>query len=101
MPADQAFLDRVHRIECGRTWAPEGVVHGGRRKRPTGMFQARQRLVSLLLFLTISFGFLWAFSKVQPELYGEFIAGDFSAVTGVLDRIPVEDLPLPEKATDA
>ncbi|RYH10521.1 hypothetical protein [Tropicimonas sp. IMCC6043] len=101
MPADQAFMDRVHRIECGRTWAPEGVIHGGRRHRPSGMFRARQRTVSLVLFLTISLGVLLAFSKVQPELYSEFMAGDFSAVTGVLEKLPVEDLPLPESVTDA
>ncbi len=96
MPADQAFQERLQRIESGRTWVPDGVIVEERRKRRHVSVNARQNRVSIALSLVLGLGMVWVFSQVQPELYGQLTVGDFSAVTGML-----ESLPLPGSITDA
>lgn len=36
MPADKAFYERIARIESGRQWAPDGVIHTPRAGRNRG-----------------------------------------------------------------
>ena len=91
MAADQAFMDRLHRIETGRTWIPDGVLveeRGDRRKRKS--INAGQKRVSFVLSLGLIWGLVWVFSQVQPELYAQMVAGDLSAVTGLLQSEPAE-----------
>ncbi|MDV7144987.1 hypothetical protein R3X27_20085 [Tropicimonas sp. TH_r6] len=101
MPADQAFMDRLHRIEAGKAWVPEGVIVDRGKKRKRVDINAGQKRVTLLLSIGLIWGLVWVFAQAQPELYGQFIAGDFSAVTGVIESIPLDRLPLPESVTDA
>ncbi len=102
MPADQAFMDRLHRIEAGKTWVPEGVlVNTRKKKRKHVNINAGQKRVTLLMSLGLIWALVWVFAQAQPELYGQFMAGDFSAVTGVIESIPLDRLPLSESVTDA
>ena len=98
MQADQAFMDRIHRIESGRQWAPDGVIMPDREamKRRRKPVNAGQKRVSFVLSLVLASGLAWVLVQNQPELVGQIMTGDFSSVTAVL-----EDLPLPKELPGA
>ena len=73
MPADQAFMDRLHRIEAGKAWVPEGVIVDRGKKRKRVDINAGQKRVTLLLSIGLIWGLVWVFAQAQPELYGVVI----------------------------
>lgn len=103
MPADQAFMDRIHRIQAGKTWEPEGVIVARPEKKKRKPIDIRQKRVSFILSLVMIWMLYGVFKQIQPELAAQFASGDFSAVKGVIDAIPLEKLealPLPEGPID-
>ncbi|NDR55818.1 hypothetical protein [Aliiruegeria sabulilitoris] len=84
MSADRAFLDRLQRIESGKTWTPDGVVMRvhSKKSRPV---DTRQKRVMFLMSVGLMLGLFWVFAQMQPELVAQIGSGDFSAVTGLLE----------------
>jgi hypothetical protein len=91
MPADKQFIERLARIEKGRQWAPDGVVHqpkahGEAAKRQ----QARGR--KLRLFLAMACGVpawvIYAEPQVPDPILGFFTAPTTEAAMASLGQMP-------------
>jgi len=76
MPADKRFHERIKRIEKGRTWTPDGVVHA----EPAGRARRARRGgvgVSLLMMLAVPAALVLA----GPERLPAPVLGFFTAPT--------------------
>ncbi|SDI19491.1 hypothetical protein [Aliiruegeria lutimaris] len=82
MSADQAFLERLQRIESGKTWAPDGVLMPDRaaRTRRRSVNSGQKRVV-FVMSVALLLGLFWVFAQMQPELFAQISSGDFSAVS--------------------
>ena len=77
MPADKGFHDRIRRIETGRTWAPDGVIHcpPGRRQDKRGRSGGAGLTILMTLALPV------ALLLVGPDALPEPVQGFLSAPT--------------------
>ncbi len=76
VPADKRFHERIQRIEAGRTWVPDGVIHA----EPAGRVRRTRRGgagLSLLMMLAVPAALLLA----GPERLPEPVLGFFAAPT--------------------
>ena len=101
MAADQAFHERLRRIETGRTWVPDGVYVAEKARRPSVFLKAFRTMLSRIFWLIVVWACVWGFSVAQPEIYEEFTRGDFSSVTEALNLdLGPDPVPLLESTTE-
>ncbi|PRY26568.1 hypothetical protein CLV78_101667 [Aliiruegeria haliotis] len=76
MAADQAFMDRIHRIEQGKQWVPDGICVSegktkGRKRRPL----TREKLFTVAASTLILFVLYKVTLNSQPQIAEWFLQG--------------------------
>jgi hypothetical protein len=79
MPADKRFHERIQRIERGRTWVPDGVVHypASHRHRARRGRRGGGAGTSILMLLAVPV----ALALAGPERLPDPVRGFFTAPT--------------------